>query len=250
MDNVCIPKIVHYCWFGNKEKPQKVKKCIESWRKHLIGYQFIEWNESNFDVYQNKYIEQAYNAKKFAFVSDVARLQALNQYGGIYLDTDVEVFKSFGDLLNHKCLLGFEEGNYVATSFMACVQSHPLIEEFISEYMNASFLESDGSLNLKTNVGRLTAILLKGGLDRNDEYQILANDIAVYPKEYFSPYDYINCVKDITKNSYCIHHFYVSWMPWQTRAKKILKFLFVKMFGRNNMKMIRQSFNDKKELIP
>jgi hypothetical protein len=242
MDNFNIPKIVHYCWFGQNEKPEKIKKCIESWKKHLGDYQFIEWNEENFDVYQNAYIEQAYHAKKFAFVSDVARLRALYEYGGIYFDTDVEVFKTFDELLNHKCLLGFEEGNYIATSFMACEKSHPLIVEFISEYMDASFLGTDGSLNLKTNVKRLTSILGKKGLDRNDKYQTLENGIVVFPKEYFSPYDYINCVKDITNNSYCVHHFYISWMPWQTRAKKFLKSLLVKMIGRNNMKSIRKTF--------
>ena len=108
-ENQKIPKIIHYCWFGGKEKPEQVKKCIGSWKKYLSNYQFMEWNEQNFDVNQFQYTKDAYAAKKYAFVSDVARVKALLEYGGIYFDTDVEVFKSFDDILDAKCLLGFEE---------------------------------------------------------------------------------------------------------------------------------------------
>ncbi|WP_243840643.1 glycosyltransferase family 32 protein [Paenisporosarcina antarctica] len=244
MDKFNIPKIIHYCWFGNKEKPSKVEKCIKSWEKHLSDYQIIEWNEQNFDVHKSLYVEQAYNEKKFAFVSDVARLKVLQQYGGIYMDTDVEVFKPFDDLLNNKCLLGFEEGNYVATSFMACIPFHPLIEEFILEYKNESFL-SNGILNMKTNVQRFAFILQARGLVRNGEFQVLKDEIVVYPKDYFSPYDYINCIKDTTENSYCIHHFHVSWMPRQIRAKKLLKRLIVTVIGRKSMNNIREKLSAK-----
>lgn len=101
-----IPKIIHYCWFGGKEKPDIVKRCLASWRNHLTDYQFIEWNEINFDINRNVYVKQAYEAGKFAFVSDYARVFALFHFGGIYLDTDVEVFKSFDDLLHHESFWG------------------------------------------------------------------------------------------------------------------------------------------------
>ncbi|MCC8153387.1 MAG: glycosyl transferase, partial [Tannerellaceae bacterium] len=129
-----IPKIIHYCWFGKKEKPGKISKCIESWRRMLPDYQIIEWNEDNFDYESIEYAKSAYRNGKFAFVSDVARLRALIEYGGIYLDTDVEVLKSFDDLLNYHCVFGMEERNYIATSFMACEPQFPLIQEFFNTY--------------------------------------------------------------------------------------------------------------------
>ena len=129
-ENQKIPKIIHYCWFGGKEKPKQVKKCIESWKKHLSDYQIIEWSEKNFDVNQFQYTKDAYAAKKYAFVSDVARVKALLEYGGIYFDTDVEVFKSFDDILDTKCLLGFEEGNYIATSMMGAVPKYSCFKNF------------------------------------------------------------------------------------------------------------------------
>lgn len=239
MDNTNIPKIIHYCWFGNKKKPNKVVKCINSWKTILKDYQLIEWNENNFDIHQNKYVEKAYSKKKYAFVSDVARLQALKKYGGIYLDTDVEVLKSFDVFLDKKFILGFEEKNFVATSFIASVKNHFLINEFIFLYENESFYNDDDSLNIKTNVVRLTNLLQEKGLLMNDKYQILENEIEIFPKEYFSPYDYINCVYGITEKTYCIHHFYVSWKSGSTQFKKIAKKFIVNIIGKKNMNSIR-----------
>ena len=102
-----IPKIIHYCWFGRNEKPEKIQKCIESWKIHLSDYQIIEWNEDNFDYNLLTYTKDAYNAKKYAFVSDVARVKALYEMGGIYLDTDVMVYQNFDSILKHNCVLGF-----------------------------------------------------------------------------------------------------------------------------------------------
>ena len=111
-----IPKVVHYCWFGGKQKPDDVERYIANWKAVLPDYEIREWNESNFDVSAWPYAQQALGAGKFAFVSDVARLYALYTHGGIYLDTDVEVRRSFDELLDGGTVLGFEEGNYVATS--------------------------------------------------------------------------------------------------------------------------------------
>ena len=126
-----IPKIIHYCWFGG-EKPGKVLKCIESWKRCLPDYEIIEWNSENFDVFALPYTSEAYKAKKYAFVSDVARVKALYEYGGIYLDTDVMVYGKFDPVLQHKCVFGFEEELYVATSFMAAEPHHPLMKQFLS----------------------------------------------------------------------------------------------------------------------
>ncbi|MEH7419501.1 capsular polysaccharide synthesis protein, partial [Neobacillus drentensis] len=111
-----IPKTIHYCWFGEKEKPELVKKCLNSWKETLPDYQIIEWNEKNFDINANKYVKEAYQSGKFAFVSDYVRVFVLYRFGGIYLDTDVEVFKPFDIFLHHSSFWGFEQENYIATS--------------------------------------------------------------------------------------------------------------------------------------
>jgi len=239
-----IPKIIHYCWFGESEKSALHIKCIESWKKYLPDYEIKEWNESNFDVNSNEYVKQAYQEKKFAYVSDYARIKALYQYGGIYMDTDVMVYKSFNDLLDNKCILGFEEENYIATSFMACVPGHDLIKEFINKYENISFFNSDKSLDLTTNVQRLTQILEGRGLVRDNKPQKVG-DIRVYPQEYFSPYDYGNCIRKNTGNTYCEHLFLVSWLPWGTKVKKAIKRVVIPIIGVNNMNKLRNLRGEK-----
>ena len=233
-----IPKIVHYCWFGGKEKPEKVKKCIESWKNILKDYQIIEWNEDNFDVMEMQYTKEAYEAKKYAFVSDVARLKALYKVGGIYLDTDVEVLKTFDEILGNKCIFGMEERNYVATSFMACEQGFPLVREFYNEYRKRSFTENLQNGNLTTNVQRLTEILVKKGFIKTNMLQKIG-DIVVYPREYFSPYDYINCIDLRNEDSICIHYFYVTWQSKSVRFKKMCKRILGKVFGKERMDRLR-----------
>lgn len=233
-----IPKIVHYCWFGDKDKPENVKKCISSWKKFLSDYQFIEWNEDNFDVNQFTYTKDAYQAKKYAFVSDVARIKALLEYGGIYFDTDVEVLKCFDEVLDAKCLLGFEEGNYVATSMMGAVPGHPIFQKFLSMYEQLPFYDQEGKIIEGTNVTKLTELLEQYSLRRNNCYQELREGIRVYPKEYFSPYLYTYGVYQITDRSYCVHHFYVSWLPWYVKMRKSIKIILVKIIGLENAKKL------------
>lgn len=235
-----IPKIIHYCWFGRKEKPDNVKKCIESWKRNLPDYQFMEWNEDNFDIAMLPYTKDAYEAKKYAFVSDVARVYALLHYGGIYMDTDVEVLKSFDSILENRCVLGMEEGNYVATSMIAAEKNHPLLQEFARLYQNLSFYDAEGNIIPGTNVQKLTEMLIQLGYVRENVYQQLEHGIRIYPKEYFSPYDYINCYLNITEKTICVHHFFVSWMPWQTRVKKAMKSRLVKIIGVQRMVSLRE----------
>lgn len=224
-----IPKIIHYCWFGNGQKPESVIKYIESWKNKLPDYEIMEWNESNFDVNYNTYSREAYENKKYAFVSDIARIIALYEYGGIYLDTDVEVVKKFDELLSAHCVLGFEKGGYIATSFMASRKEHPLFTSFLNLYNEESFVKESGELNTLTNVSRLTDLLSNMGLKRNNERQTVGNDIEVYPEEYFSPYDYINGTYNDTTNTYCIHHFNVTWKSPMYRFLKNVKMTLRKL---------------------
>lgn len=243
MENT-IPKIIHYCWFGCKEKPKNVIKYINDWKIKLPDYEIVEWNESNFDVNCCKYSKEAYEARKYAFVSDVARLYALYNYGGIYLDTDVEVLKSFDDIVSDKkTVFGFEIGNRIATSFLASMPHSEIIYEFLNSYQNMSFILEDNTYNLTPNVEYLTNLLNKRGLQENGEFQSLENDIYVYPKEYFSPYDYINCIDESNSNTYCIHHYAVSWLNYGALIKRYLKMIYVKIFGKRNLILLRNMKN-------
>lgn len=235
-----IPKIIHYCWFGKGEKPSRIKECISSWKKVLDDYEIIEWNEDNFNVNELEYTREAYKAKKYAFVSDVARVKALYEYGGIYLDTDVMVYKSFDSILNHKCVLGFEMGNYVATSFMASEPQFNLMKEFYDLYVYRNFYDKNGNIISGTNVSKLTNMLINKGLKRNNQFQILEDEIVIYPQEYFSPYDYGDCIKNNTENTICEHLFLVSWMSKKELVKKTFKRVLSSIIGKKGMNKIRK----------
>lgn len=239
-----IPRVIHYCWFGNGEKPDYVVKYIQTWKAKLPDYEIIEWNESNFDINYCNFTAEAYSLKKFAFVSDVARLYALYNYGGFYLDTDVKVLKSFDDLIKgKKCIFGFEVENRIATSFMAATKNNEFINEFLESYKQKRFIYENGRLNITPNVEYLTNLLKEKGLKENGEYQVLEDLIFVYPLEYFSPYDYINCVDDSTKQTYCIHYFAVSWLNGNVIFKRKIKSILVKLIGKNRLINFRRIKN-------
>ncbi|GGH81665.1 hypothetical protein JOD43_002608 [Pullulanibacillus pueri] len=236
-----IPKTIHYCWFGKKEQPEMIKKCISSWNKLLIDYEFKEWNEDNFDIHCHPYVSKAYQLGKYAFVSDYVRVYALYHFGGIYLDTDVEVFKPFDDLLDHESFWGFEQENYIATSTIGALKGNPLLKEFLGLYDTQTFMNEPGKLNDLTNVAAVTQLLEAKGLKTNGQYQKLEGIGAFYPKTYFSPYDYINCRKFITNDTYTIHHFYKSWLPVRARVKSKIKKVAASVIGGESIAKIRKT---------
>lgn len=235
-----IPKIIHYCWFGKGDKPDLIKKCIESWKENLIDYKFIEWNEENFKIESNNFVKEAYYAKKYAFVSDYVRAYALYNYGGIYLDTDVEVFKSFDDLLDNKSFWGFEEKNFIGTSTIGSIPKNKFLKEFLNSYEKKGFKQKDGTYNMDTNVYIVTEMLKKYGLKTNGNYQVIYEIGVVYPQTYFSPYDYINCRYKNSNDTYAMHHFYKSWLPVSTRIKSKVKYILSKIIGGDNVAKLRE----------
>ena len=218
-----IPKIIHYCWFGGKEKPEDVLKMIASWKKHCPDYEIKEWNETNFDIHLNRYTEEAYQQKKWAFVSDVARLWALVHEGGIYMDTDVEVIRPLDKLLANKAFIGFEGTQWIGTNLMGTEPHNAFLQAFLEDYNHRNFTNPDGTLNQTTNVEEITSrFLTQHNLVRNGEQQ-QAGDFTVYPTDYFSPYDYINGKVRTTDNTYSIHWFSQSWIKrskWKTRLSQ------------------------------
>lgn len=239
--NVKIPKIIHYCWFGKKEKPLVIKKCIKSWKKVLYEYEIIEWNEESFDINFNDYVRQAYNSGKFAFVSDYVRVFALYNYGGIYLDTDVEIIKEFSDsILSNESFWGFEEKNYIATSTIGAKKGNKFIKSFLESYNDKKFLNCDGTIATLTNVAIVSEMVKGLGIKLDGTYQIVKGMATFYPQEYFSPYDYINCYSKANENTYTIHHYYKSWLPYSVRVKTNIKKIVSKFIGGEKMILIRK----------
>lgn len=210
-----IPKIIHYVWMGRGPKSELFQKCYNSWKQYLPEYEIIEWNEDNFDINSNMYVKQAYENKKWAFVSDYVRLYAVYNYGGVYMDTDVEVIKPLDRFLEHGAFSGFENETDIPTGIMAGEKGHPWYELLLSYYDNKPFINEKGEMDLTTNVVTITNMTCqKYGLQRNGELQEFGDGLVLYPRRFFCPLDYIkfrDSHKKITSDTYTIHHFAGSW---------------------------------------
>lgn len=223
-----IPKKIHYCWFGKNPLPELAQNCIASWKKYCPDYEIIEWNEENFDLSSNKYVQEAYEAKKWAFVSDYVRLYALVNHGGVYMDTDVELLKPIDRFLEHKAFSGFEAADRIPTGIMACEKEHPLFTELLHDYDNRRFLLDNGEYDTTTNVTTITNICLEHGLLLNNQTQTVCG-FTLYPNDYFCPKDAITKDIHLTENSYCIHHFDGSWYTPEQRHFSNLRNKFRKV---------------------
>lgn len=211
-----IPKKIHYCWFGGNPLPQLAIDCINSWKKYCPDYEIIRWDESNFNIEKYDYVKEAYEAKKYAFVTDVVRLFVLVKEGGIYMDTDVEVLKPLDDLLKLDAFSGFESDTKIPTGIMAAKKGHKLFKELLNEYDNVHFKKEDGTLDLTTNVIRITNTCKKYGLVQNNKLQTV-NGFTLFPKDYFCPKDLETRKLHLTENTYTIHHFDGSWLNEKER---------------------------------
>lgn len=238
-----IPKVIHYCWFGRNPLPPLAIKCIASWRKYFPDYEIKEWNEDNFDVNMIPYTQEAYEARKYAFVSDYARFYVLYHYGGLYFDTDVEVIRPMDDIIKRGAFMGCENkaeqdvGTTVSTAVpglglgcnpglgLGCNSGLSLYAEILGLYGGLNFKCADGGLNLKTVVEYTTKLLVDKGLKNVNEVQRVA-DIWVYPKDYFCPIDLDTGEIVLTKNSYSIHHYLGSWVPKRRKLGIWIKNLF------------------------
>lgn len=210
-----IPKIIHYCWFGGKPMQELALKCIESWNRHLLNYDMRLWNEDNFDMASApQYVQEAYAAKKYAFVSDYVRLWALEREGGVYLDTDVEVLRSFDPLLSDIAFIGLEESKALlpGTCVMGCEAHCEWVKDMLITYDNARFIREDGTMDMTTNVMRLGAKMVESGLQHERKIQYLPQwGLRVYTHDYFSPITSTRVMRK-SKNTYCIHRFAGTWV--------------------------------------
>lgn len=209
-----IPKIIHYCWFGGNEKPEKAQKCIASWGNFCPDYEFREWSEENVSLEDcPKYVRDAYDAKKYAFVTDYVRLKVLYDHGGFYMDTDVELLKSLDPFLGDQAVIGFENDEFVNSGqILAAEAGHPVMLEMMACYENVEFYRTDGSMYLLGCPHVNTDVLVRHGLVRNGREQTVA-DVHVYPADWFNPLDSATGMLNKTKNTVSIHWYSMSWIP-------------------------------------
>lgn len=215
-----IPKKMHYCWFGKNKLPNEYLRYMETWKKYCPGYEIIRWDEQNYDVMKSNYLKQAYNNKKWAFVSDYARVDVVYQYGGIYLDTDVELVKSFDEFLKWDMFCGFQNSKHINWGLgFGAVKGHEILREVLKVYEQMDFINSDGSLNLVTCPVIQSSVMSKYGFVLDGTPQEKDN-VVVYPKEFFSPYSLKKGFGRITANTHSIHHYSASWLEKNRKPQK------------------------------
>ncbi len=217
-----IPKTIHYCWFGSGQMPSIAKKCILSWEKVLPEYSIKLWNEESFDITCNTYVQEAYQARKFAFVTDYVRLYALFNEGGIYMDTDVEVIKPLDTFLTLPAFSGFESDSGCITGIMGSEKHGAWVKDLLEEYSNRHFIRPDGSIDMMTNVLYTNNLMIKKGLKLNGQTQQFENYVTIFAKEFFCPKSWDTDQYIISDKTHTIHHFAASW--W-TRRQKILRWI-------------------------
>jgi mannosyltransferase OCH1-like enzyme len=208
-----IPKIIHYCWFGNTPLPQDAQKCIETWKALCPDYFIKRWDESNIDISANEYVQKAYTAKKFAFVSDYARLYVLHAEGGIYLDTDVEIVKPFDTFLSENAFACYERPGYISTGILGAKKENEWIKYLLSYYESASFYNQRGEENLTTNVVTISKLTEERySIQLGNQYTRISDIVTIYPNEYFSPKDFTSGEILVTDHTFAIHHYAGSWL--------------------------------------
>lgn len=228
-----IPKIIHFCWFGKGPYPKEFESYLASWKKYCPDYTIMEWNESNFNTESNNYVKEAYSAKKWAFVTDYVRLWAIYSYGGIYMDTDVELLRPIDEFLSNHAFSGYESVKTIPTGIMGGEKGNPIYKDLLDEYEGRKFILENGKYNLTTNVEYITNYFVARGLKPNDTEQNIAG-FVLYPKDYFCPKNPRTLKIEITKNTYAIHHFASSWVPVKTRMRKRIK----KILGPRLMEVV------------
>ena len=214
-----IPKKIHYCWFGGNPLPDDAKKCIESWKKYCPDYEIIRWDESNYNVRKNIFLAQAYDTKKYGFIPDYARLEVLYEYGGIYLDTDVELVRNIDDLLYQEAFCSVEK--WQGLNFGGCsgaIKGHKSLEPFLEKWSRRSLIRTDGTID-NTSSGLIdTSVALNAGYRINGNNQMV-NGMNIYSYDYFHPYDYMTGKLEMTNDTHSIHHFNGGWLD--AASKKV-----------------------------
>ena len=209
-----IPKIIHYCWLSNDPIPKDLKKYMKSWKEKLYDYEFILWDLNRFDLNRSLWVKQAFEAKKYAFAADYIRLYAVYNYGGIYMDMDVEVIKSFNDLLRNDYILGYEAAKGLEAGVFGAPKKAPWVKEVLEYYTSKEFALPNGLYNDTPLPIIMDEVL-------NADY-ITNKKIVPLPTDFLTAKSYKTGKITITPNTYTIHHFAGSWKSWDEKMKIII----------------------------
>ena len=227
-----IPKKIHYCWLSDEPYPELVRRCMQSWKEKLPDYEFVLWDKSRFDIHSVLWVEQAYNEKKWAFAADYIRLYALYNYGGVYLDSDVEVLKSFDDLLDRPYFFGrehtpdrIEDQNSIEAATMGAEKGFPFLKKVMEFYERRDFVDDDGYMDT-TTLPTVLARKMKG------------EKLDILPMDYFSPKNTRTLELQVAQNTYSIHHFNGSWHSLAQQKHVALRTNLCKLFGEKAGEML------------
>jgi len=205
-----IPKVIHTCWFGKNEKPDLIKMCEESVHRNCPDFEIKEWNEDNWDINKYRYAKDAYEQGKWAFVADCARIDILQQYGGITLDSDIEVIKQFSDdlLLNRGFTSRESSGRWISAVIASDI-NHAWIRQILKYYKTNPFEYNPAKITNTVIIDDINQSLYSH-TENNIIY--LRKNVAIYPREYFEAKNWSNGKIDVTSNTYTIHHYTGSWL--------------------------------------
>lgn len=237
-----IPKVIHYCWFGGKPIDKLGEKCIASWKKYCPDYEIKRWDESNYNLEACDYVKEAYQAGKWAFVSDYARFDILYHYGGLYFDTDVELIKPIDDIVLMGPFMGCEphqkKTNVAPGLGLAANPGLGLYKDILDYYNRQHFINSNGTYNFETVVKKVTNILINKGFQGSGNIELI-DDVLIYPSEYFCPIDPFTKQKHITSNTRSVHHYSASWCDnGSKRRGQIYKMLY-RLFGARGANTVK-----------
>ncbi len=238
-----IPKIIHFCWLSNDEYPALIQKCIDTWKEKLPDYEFIHWDTNRFNLEDNIWVKQAFETKKYAFAADFIRLYAVYNYGGIYLDTDIEIVKSFNDLLERPYFVGAEGEGIIEAGVFGAEKNADWLKKCLDYYEGKEFIKTDGTFDTLTlpriMMSQISQIKMFKEVEPNDinsEQQHIDNDmIYMFPKDYFCAKNHGTGVIEKTANTYSIHHFAMSWLPKKRTFLPNLKRKLMSIFGVNTI---------------
>lgn len=227
-----IPKIIHYCWLSGDPIPEKLQKCMESWKTYLPDYEFVLWDRNRFDINSTLWTKQAFEAKKYAFAADYIRLYAVYNYGGIYMDMDVEVVKNFDDLLEQEYFIGFESDKRIEAGIFGASKNLSYMKDCLDYYKDRQFIKEDNSFDTnplpnimynvmsdKYRISNRNSIEIKKKSDED-------NTFYIFPYEYLTAKSYSTGKINVTKKTYSIHHYAGSWQPLSFRLRtKLYRFI-------------------------
>lgn len=258
-----IPKIIHYCWLSGDPFPESIQICIDSWKSKLPDYEFILWDTNRFNLNDSLWVKQAFESKKYAFAADFIRLYAVYHYGGIYMDTDVEVVKPFDELLHLPYFVGSEGHDIIEAGVFGAEKETWWLKPCLDYYTNRVFVKADGSYDTITlpNI-MMKQIGLENAIKMDTAEHILMNDfrknkneVLMFPPEFFCAKNHGTGVIEKTEHTFTIHHFAMSWVPKHVAflpniKRKLIKILGPKpilwLIGTFKFREIRAFLNSKK----